>query len=72
MSYPRSNLFRNYEAQERSNKKTYPRSNLFKQFEEDKNKIKIKTSIVQVKQHQETQWGDDESEMDFSVLTDLK
>jgi len=70
MSYPRSKLFRNYEAQERSNKKTYPRSNLFKQFEEEKNKNK--TSIVQVKQHQETQWGDDEIEMDFSGVIEFE
>jgi hypothetical protein len=35
MSYPRSRLFRNYEAQVASQKKSYPRSRLFQVYEQD-------------------------------------
>jgi hypothetical protein len=35
MSYPRSRLFRNYEAQVASHKKSYPRSRLFQVYEQD-------------------------------------
>lgn len=36
MTYPRSRLFRNYEAQLRSEQKSYPRSRLFQVYEADK------------------------------------
>ena len=61
--YPRSRLFRNYEAQQLSETKAYPRSRLFKseqitQFTDYQTGEQIQENVL-------PEW-DDEDEMDFS------
>jgi cell division septum initiation protein DivIVA len=71
--YPRSRLFRNYEAQQLSATKTYPRSRLFLRYEceQAKQKIQYQTVQLQAKHNAQnnqikTEEWDDDDEMDFS------
>jgi len=67
MSYPRSRLFRNYEAQLLSQQKQYPRSNLFKAYESQKQNVKEepRNETAQIEKVQ-VSWGEDEDEMNFT------
>ena len=69
MSYPRSKLFRNYEAQHISMSKSYPRSRLFTSYEASKvKKISIQELSASTTKDQEhklkntTNWGEEEEE----------
>lgn len=73
MSYPRSKLFRNYEAQQISMSKSYPRSRLFTSYEASKvKKISAQELSASTTKDQEQQlknqvnWGEEEEEMNFN------
>lgn len=73
MSYPRSKLFRNYEAQQISMSKSYPRSRLFTAYEASKVKMisaqELSASKNKEQEHQlknPVNWEDEEEEMNFN------